>query len=116
MKTHKLLHAAIICTALLVSTSVAGQDQKKFTDAAKKKLTKNLLDPAAAQYRDTFVNKVDGKLYLCGQINVKNAFGAYAGFRRFVADEKLGSMEEFPSDEIFEAMYLLCGQGSQKSR
>ena len=43
----------------------------------------NLLkDPSSAQFRNV---RTDGDAYVCGEINVKNSFGAYNGFSEFYA-------------------------------
>jgi hypothetical protein len=40
-----------------------------------------LKDPESARFRDAFVN---GSSY-CGQVNAKNSYGGYVGFKRFAA-------------------------------
>ena len=42
-----------------------------------------LKDPESATFKE--LNYVDGRA-LCGQVNAKNSYGGYTGFRRFVAD------------------------------
>ena len=42
---------------------------------------RSFLDPSSAQWRDLYLRGI----VLCGEVNAKNAYGAYVGFRRFFA-------------------------------
>jgi hypothetical protein len=59
-------------------------DGQWFADLAKKAATRNLLDPESARFRDTYITADDNRGGLCGEINSKNQFGAYSGYRRFI--------------------------------
>jgi hypothetical protein len=59
-------------------------DGKWFADLAKNAATRNLLDPESARFRDTYITADDNRGGLCGEINSKNQFGAYSGYRRFI--------------------------------
>ena len=52
----------------------------------------NLNDPSSAQFRNLDVHTANGDKgpfrVVCGQVNGKNGFGAYAGFRRFFYEVK----------------------------
>ena len=48
--------------------------------AIEEKVAAQLRDPESAQFR----NLHGEKTATCGEVNGKNAFGAYVGFRRFV--------------------------------
>jgi hypothetical protein len=55
-------------------------------------ITNTFKDPSNAQFRNTFVplgevGGVGGTMVLCGEVNGRNAYGAYVGFRRFYTDE-----------------------------
>lgn len=85
-----------------------------FTVAAKAALTKSLKDPSSVQYKSLFVAK-QSLPALCGEINAKNSYGAYVGFRPFYATGKssLTSVRDSSADEafIFDKMYpSMCGQ------
>lgn len=43
-----------------------------------------LKDPDSAVFKDVW--HVGGGRALCGQVNAKNSYGGYSGFRPFVAD------------------------------
>lgn len=47
---------------------------------AKAYVARNLFDPGAAQFRNMFRPDM---LHWCGEVNGKNKFGGYVGFRRF---------------------------------
>lgn len=48
-------------------------------DHIKKAMASELRDPSSAQFR----NIREGAETACGEVNAKNAFGAYTGFREF---------------------------------
>lgn len=49
----------------------------------KAKIEAHLNDPESARYRNIVVKA--GRDIVCGEVNAKNRFGAYVGFRRFYA-------------------------------
>lgn len=67
------------CLAVLAAAlTVTGCDGR--VSDAKKLVARDLKDPASAQFRDVHANGPA----VCGEINSKNSYGAYVGFRRFV--------------------------------
>lgn len=50
------------------------------------KVAATLKDPSSAQFRN--INLVERTTTLCGEVNAKNSFGGYVGFRPFVASEQ----------------------------
>jgi hypothetical protein len=68
----------------------------KYTDwfvfpALRAVVNTNLKDPESTQYRNERLSK-DG--WICGELNSKNAMGAYVGFKRFAASkDKTGYLE-----------------------
>lgn len=53
-----------------------------FVKQAKAALTRGLKDPSSVQWRD--LGLAEGGLpMLCGEMNAKNSYGAYVGFKRF---------------------------------
>jgi ABC-type multidrug transport system fused ATPase/permease subunit len=57
-------------------------DEKKIEDL-KKIIRSTLKDPDSSQFRELFLNF--SKTALCGEVNAKNSYGGYVGFRSFVA-------------------------------
>lgn len=49
----------------------------------KQKVRSALKDPNSAEFKD--VQWIEGKS-ICGQVNAKNSYGGYGGFKHFVAD------------------------------
>lgn len=53
---------------------------------AKELVSKDLKDPASAQFRDLFAFRYEGQddlTVVCGQLNAKNSYGGYSGFSYF---------------------------------
>ncbi|MBO9545783.1 hypothetical protein [Caulobacter sp.] len=64
---------------------------------AKKLVAASLRDPASAQFRD--VKKSDQAV--CGEVDGKNAFGAYVGFRHFIVEGGSADLEpETPREPL----------------
>lgn len=57
---------------------------------ARDAFTGKILDASSAQFRDLWSVDVGAEHIICGQMNAKNAFGAYAGFKNFVVSTKDG--------------------------
>jgi hypothetical protein len=54
--------------------------------AAQQNLKVLLKDSDSARYEGMFLSRIGGgNLMLCGKVNSKNSFGAYTGFKRFIA-------------------------------
>jgi hypothetical protein len=63
--------------------------QKKyrlFMEELKPRLARTFKDPDSVQWQNVYVIKgADNNLGLCGEVNAKNSYGAYVGFKKFVA-------------------------------
>ena len=54
-------------------------------DKAKKAVRERLKDPESAKFKDVSTHKTPaGGLLVCGNVNSKNSFGGYVGFRPFM--------------------------------
>ena len=59
-----------------------------FITAAREALVRDFKDPASAQFRETKVTRdSEGIPFWCGEVNGKNSYGAYTGFKRFFATD-----------------------------
>lgn len=58
----------------------AAMQEIKLQRLAREFLTPYLKDPDSAQFRN--------QKRICGEVNAKNSFGGYAGFKRFIAGSK----------------------------
>lgn len=87
--------------------------------AAKSRIEGSLKDPTAAEYRNLtpvlFTSSTGESSHtVCGEVNAKNGFGAYVGFRRFIYEERDKSVAFEPArdaspltQKFFEVSYLL---------
>lgn len=69
---------------------------------------KTLKDPDSAQFRNIVVRKSsDGKgiFGVCGEINAKNSYGGYVGFRPFYFSGNYGEILSEDNKDVFEMMY-----------
>ena len=82
---------------------------------AKKIVSYDLRDPEATRFRDVFVSKSGN---VCGQLNSKNAYGAYTGYAGFfvLAVSRRAMIQDDKNSGVFAYDYReACGQGSHKS-
>lgn len=88
-----------ILLALVIPLVLAGckPGEEKAISLAKSEVAANLKDPVSAQFRNVKVSKMtdaeDGHVVavVCGEINGKNGFGAYAGFHPFFVELNMKS-------------------------
>lgn len=77
---------AAFLACITLGCAVAGAQERDPAEVAAKlkdELTRDFKDPAAAQFRNLFVSAKSEVYTLCGEVNGKNSYGAYIGFRRF---------------------------------
>lgn len=92
-----------ILLALAIPLVLAGckPGEEKAISLAQSEVSANLLDPGSAQFRNVKVAKMtdaeDGRVIsvVCGEINGKNGFGAYAGFHPFFVELTMKSKGMF---------------------
>jgi len=81
---------------------------------AKNKITENFKDPDSAKFRNVGVYKAakgDGELSVCGEVNAKNSYGAYVGYRSFVYGGGLSAIEDPEEEGLHKILYpILCFQ------
>ena len=73
-------------------------DASKAEKVAKAGLTQDYFDPSAVQYRNMVTKGKDspGGYTFCGELNGKNKYGSYTGFKRFYSRaEKVGDAYQF---------------------
>lgn len=61
-------------------------ESEKLIALAKADVAKEFKDPDSVNFRNMQVEKnppTNGVIYVCGEINAKNGFGAYVGYERF---------------------------------
>lgn len=90
----------------------ASAKQKAF---AKQKASYNLMDPSAAQFRNMFaISRGMGDDTVCGEMNAKNAYGAYTGFKPFYVDEDGKFQSYSPDDPIGMTVPMVCNKPRKK--
>jgi hypothetical protein len=104
-----------ITMALVLALAACGKTtaQKQQEDAAtmttlgEKYVKEKILEPNQAQFRNQFIGKGGAP---CGEVNAKDAFGAYIGFQRYISvarDLTLLAQDVSPAE--FEAQWQqLC--------
>jgi hypothetical protein len=75
---------SILISLILVTTLIFFKNQLFVWPSIKEKLLDNLTDPNSALFKN---EKQSGK-YICGEINAKNTFGGYTGYKKFIAHKK----------------------------
>lgn len=93
----------ILGAALAVSGCqfIPGSDQAKVA-AAQKLAAASLKDPGSVQFRATVANGP----YVCGEMNGRNSFGAFAGFKKFVTKGDELTLEPSENDGAEAAGYF----------
>ena len=93
--------------AVLATAALQGCDGKLNKYDFRRQLEAQLKDPGSAEYRNEhlYPRKTDEDLSLCGEVNSKNSFGGYVGFRRFMVSGKLVLVEDLPAGPTFETLW-----------
>jgi hypothetical protein len=95
--------------------SVVAQPTRVNEVALKAAMTTNLKDAESARFTEIRIKPLGNDLFMvCGQVNSKNSFGAYAGFTPFmslaVAQPKAKSISTFVSTTLGDVAELRCAQ------
>jgi len=92
-----------------------GGSESQMEERAKEAISNQLKDPASAQFRNVRAKQFDDSSVVCGEVNAKNSYGGYIGFKQFVASPSGGTIEHSGSrypqiDAAANAgIYLACG-------
>jgi hypothetical protein len=70
-----------LVVAPLCGAAFAASGDSQLITRAKQSVTKDFKDPDSAKFRN--VRVVRGSV--CGEVNAKNSFGGYVGYKRFVS-------------------------------
>jgi hypothetical protein len=80
--------ALALLPALLLAACGKTAEQKQREEAAtltslgEKYVKEKILEPGQAQFRNQFIGKGGAP---CGEVNAKDAFGAYIGYQRYIS-------------------------------
>lgn len=84
---------AIEASSLPATYTLSASDSDQLISEAKTEVEKDLRDPMSAQYRN--VRVLPGQMtVVCGEVNAKNAYGGYVGFRRFLSTAEATILED----------------------
>lgn len=73
---------------------------------AKEAVSRDLKDPSSAQFRD--LKKCEDGKGVIGEVNAKNSYGAYSGFKGFVAIDYRTAIESDDDYRNFHELLRLC--------
>ncbi|WP_440940009.1 hypothetical protein [Immundisolibacter sp.] len=101
---------------LILLASFAATADNSLEREAMNAVTQGLRDPDSANFRNvetvTYTTPTGGRVpYVCGEVNAKNSFGGYVGFRRFyvanVGGELRADIEPAEREDrsVFSMMY-----------
>ncbi|UUZ68093.1 hypothetical protein LP416_27900 [Polaromonas sp. P2-4] len=76
--------------------------------AGKKAVLDELKDPESARFRNLITAR---DVFLCGEVNAKNAMGGYVGFKRFVALGEVGLIDFDDGSQKFINTWLESCEG-----
>lgn len=79
--------------ASLVELRKAKNDSELF-EVGKKVVANLMKDPSSVQFRNMKVVTRSKGTVVCGEVNGKNSYGAYVGFKKFVAGQNEAHIEE----------------------
>jgi hypothetical protein len=109
------LLAALPAQALAVAPAITpNQEDKKngnhidFVKKSKERITSSMKDPSSVLYRNLFISN-QNTMTLCGELNAKNSYGGYVGFRRFMVSLEIGIQRIEDEPKGLEALwYSVC--------
>ncbi|MBB6578011.1 hypothetical protein HNP33_002079 [Comamonas odontotermitis] len=97
-----LVLAGVSMTAL-----AKGENYNALVAKAKAEVSKDFKDPESANFRNLGVYKSKtgkGRVSVCGEVNAKNAFGAYVGYRPFVVSGELAALAEPDGEGLYKTL------------
>lgn len=76
-----------VADALAKAESPISSEHAPLVKKALDAITRDLKDPFSVRYRDVYLSKPPGGGdVICGELNAKNSYGGYNGFKRFYSD------------------------------
>lgn len=116
-KIATLLLAALSLSSINAFSDQHALDQNRLSLInAKKGITSDFKDPGSATFRSVYIRKIYSKTdgmpieSVCGEVNGKNSYGAYVGYRRFfysITGKSDGFVEREGNKEIFSVLFKM---------
>ena len=96
--------------ALGRSRAPVGPEYGPFVKRSLDAIARDLKDPFSVRYRDVFLSKSPRGDIICGELNAKNSYGAYSGFKRFYSNGTTKSLDDSEKGrDVFNAAWRdLC--------
>lgn len=97
----RLLAVLGVVAAVVAAPAVLAQNYSAMMSKAKAVVSHESKDPESAKFRNLGIYRSKtGKPdpYVCGEVNDKNSYGAYVGYKRFVVADGIADIDE--GDEL----------------
>lgn len=91
----------------IVVLALAGFSATAAQPSARAKLRAISKDPDSLQFRNERVSRTDSTI-TCGEMNGKNSFGAYVGFRRYIVSTGTILIDDGKQPRFNEAWATFC--------
>lgn len=84
-------------------------------NSAQKYIKLSLKDPNSAQFQNVRVAVYESRKIICGEVNAKNSYGGYVGFKRFVSSpyksetERTDGTQPEVDNLLNNKIKLVCG-------
>ena len=91
-------HSLVAIRGLAMKTDdflKSGKTEKDAIKQAIQSLTDTLKDPDSAKFRNVRMKKYDDMHIICGEVNAKNSYGGYTGYKKFAAAPHERLIENF---------------------
>ena len=94
---------------------LASDSEENAISKAKDVVRQELKDPSSAQFQNLQIKPYSKGKVICGEVNGKNSYGGYVGFKKFVASPRsvmlLNTGNRFPEiDRVNNfGIYTACG-------
>jgi len=106
----RLVFLAIVSVFNILSAG-AQEAPLHLPEDIQKEVVKDLKDPDSATFRQLSTGQAADRIYYCGELNAKNSYGGYIGFKRFVYNGKGvmiwgdSAMRSALGDQLFEKAF-----------
>lgn len=107
----KISTSIIILTTAIISSAAEPAKKKPSIKELRDAVSYNLKDPSSSQFRSEIFHGNS----LCGEINTKNSYGAYIGFKRFIATKDLSVLATSNAAAVIEGSGFVYGTESDIS-
>jgi len=115
MRQVVLLYAAIVAVTSFNAHAYDGPPWYRVKadsaqiERAKSIVSRDLKDPSSAQFRDMYAtSRGMGDDMVCGEVNAKNSYGGYVGFRKFYVAHDGEYRIANPEDSLPFLPSILC--------